>query len=46
MLPPVDLDALLNKKLANLTQRGYDVSSGPFYGYSYSLDLKDNCGKI
>lgn len=29
MLPPVDLDALLNKKFANLTQRGYDVPSGP-----------------
>ncbi|MCM8756475.1 MAG: hypothetical protein NC817_00350 [Candidatus Omnitrophica bacterium] len=25
MLPPVDLDALLNKKLAYLTKRGYDV---------------------
>jgi len=30
ILPPVDLDALLNKKLAFLTQRGYDVSSGHF----------------
>lgn len=30
MLPPVDLDALLNKKLAYLTQGGYDVSSAPF----------------
>jgi transposase len=29
MLPPVDLDALLDKKLANLTQRGYDVCSAP-----------------
>lgn len=29
MLPSVDLDALLNKKLAYLTQGGYDVSSGP-----------------
>lgn len=29
MLPPVDLDALLNKKLALLTQGGYDVSSVP-----------------
>jgi transposase len=29
MLPPVDLDALLNKKLANLTQGGYNVSSTP-----------------
>ncbi len=38
MLPPVDLDALLNKKLAYLAQGGYDVSSGPFYfleGFSY-----------
>jgi hypothetical protein len=30
MLPPVDLDALLYKKLATLTQRGYDVSSAPY----------------
>ena len=30
MLPPVDLDALLNKKLANLTTGGYDVYSNPF----------------
>ncbi|MBU0682710.1 MAG: hypothetical protein KJ864_00260, partial [Candidatus Omnitrophica bacterium] len=29
MLPPVDLDALLNKKLANLTTGGYDVSTVP-----------------
>ena len=29
MLPPVDLDSLLNKKLAYLTQGGYDVSSVP-----------------
>lgn len=29
MLSPVDLDALLDKELANLTQRGYDVSSAP-----------------
>ena len=29
MLPPVDLDALLNKKLAYLTQGGYDVYSAP-----------------
>ncbi len=29
MLPPVDLDALLDKKLAKLTQGGYDVSSTP-----------------
>ncbi len=29
MLPPVDLDALLNKKLDFSTQGGYDVSSGP-----------------
>jgi len=31
MLPPVDLDALLNKKLAYLTQGGYDVFSNPWY---------------
>jgi hypothetical protein len=30
MLPPVDLDALLDKKLATQTVGGYDVSSGPF----------------
>lgn len=30
MLPPVDLDALLDKKLATLVQGGYDVSSTPF----------------
>ena len=29
MLPPVDLDALLNKKLAKLDIGGYDVYSGP-----------------
>ncbi len=29
LLPPVDLDALINKKLANLTQGGYDVYSAP-----------------
>ena len=28
-LPPVDLDALLNKKLAHLAIGGYDVSSSP-----------------
>ena len=30
-LPPVDLDALLNKKLAHLAIGGYDVSSSPFF---------------
>ena len=29
--PPVDLDALLNKKLAHLAIGGYDLSSGPFF---------------
>ena len=29
MLPPVDLDVLLNKKLASLTTGGYDVYSVP-----------------
>ncbi len=29
MLPPVDLDALLDKKFAILSQGGYDVSTGP-----------------
>ncbi len=29
MLPPVDLDALLNEKLDYITQGGYDVSSVP-----------------
>ena len=31
MLPPVDLDVLLNKKLASLTTGGYDVYSAPFF---------------
>jgi hypothetical protein len=45
MLPPVDLDALLNKKLASLTTGGYDVYSGPFFtpkvplGDNYSSDI-------
>jgi len=30
MLAPVDLDALLNKKLTYLVKRGYDVSSIPY----------------
>ena len=30
MLPPIDLDALLNKKFAFSTQRGYDVPSTPY----------------
>jgi hypothetical protein len=30
MLPPVDLDALLDKKLAKMTRGGYHVYSGPF----------------
>jgi len=30
MLPPVDLDALLDKSLAKSTIGGYDVSSGPY----------------
>ncbi len=29
MLPPIDLDTLLNKKLAYLVKKGYDVSSIP-----------------
>jgi len=32
MLPPVDLDALLNKKLANSAIGGYYVSSSPYTG--------------
>lgn len=31
MLPPVDLDALLDKTLANTAVRGYDVYSAPCY---------------
>lgn len=31
MLPPVDLDALLNEKLDLVTQGGYDVSSAPSF---------------
>lgn len=30
MLPPIDLDALLDKKLANMAKGGYYVSSSPF----------------
>ena len=30
MLPPVDLDALLNKNLAHLAIGGYDVYSAPY----------------
>jgi len=38
MLPPVDLDALLNKKLASLTTGGYDVYSSPlFYLFLFSI---------
>lgn len=33
MLLPVDLDALLNKKLANLAKGGYYVCSGPFLSF-------------
>jgi hypothetical protein len=36
MLPPVDLDALLDKRLANLATGGYYVSSGPL---SITFDL-------
>jgi transposase-like protein len=31
LLPPVDLDALLNKKVATSPLRGYDVYSAPFF---------------
>ena len=34
MLPPVDLDALLVKKLAYVDSGGYDVSSAPFHPVS------------
>ena len=34
MLPPVDLDALLNKKLDLVIQGGYDVYSVPFFSFS------------
>jgi len=37
MLPPVDLDALLNKKLANLATGGYYVSSSPFPIFQFHL---------
>ncbi|TRZ93867.1 hypothetical protein D4R78_07435, partial [bacterium] len=33
MLPPVDLDALLNEKLDLVTQGGYDVYSAPYSGF-------------
>jgi transposase len=44
MLPPVDLDALLNKKLDLVTQGGYDVCSSPYFttpnkNYSNQQDL-------
>ena len=43
MLPPVDLDSLLNKKLAYFAQRGYDVSSGPFsIKYCTTIQTKNN----
>jgi len=35
MLPPVDLDALLDKKLANLAIGGYHVYSAPFFEKRY-----------
>jgi len=35
MLPPVDLDALLNKKVASLTTGGYDVYSAPLFFQYY-----------
>ncbi len=38
MLPPVDLDALLNKKLANLTTGGYDVFTVPY--------ISNNCDTV
>jgi hypothetical protein len=45
MLPAIDLDALLNKKLANFTQREYDVSSAPSLFVtphnSYTKERKD-----
>lgn len=37
MLPPVDLDALLNKKLAKLAIGGYYVSSSPFFSRSLGM---------
>ena len=40
MLPPVDLDALLNKKLANLATGGYYVSSSPS-GLIYNMSLNN-----
>jgi len=39
LLPPVDLDALLNKKLDLEIQGGYNVSSGPYYFYDYLCNL-------
>lgn len=40
LLPPVDLDALIDKKLANLTQGGYDVYSVPFLHRNNSDTLR------
>jgi hypothetical protein len=31
MLPPIDLDELLDKKVVIQDLRGYDVSSSPFF---------------
>ena len=42
MLPPVDLDALLSKKLDLVTQGGYDVSSVPFYSLWLKKCLRKN----
>ena len=38
-LPPVDLDALLNKKLAHLAIGGYDVSSSPYFSPLPSFEV-------
>ncbi|MFH0853734.1 MAG: hypothetical protein V1853_05005, partial [bacterium] len=37
MLPPVDLDALLHKKLVDQAIGGYDVYSTPYFIYFYLL---------
>jgi hypothetical protein len=43
MLPPVDLDALLDKKLANLAIGGYHVYSAPLCAISVLYAFAEDC---
>ena len=40
ILPPVDLDALLNKTLADQAIGGYDVCSAPYWSYQPSAERR------